>query len=577
MCLVNVESVDRIIYSIFRRLNLEMETPYPLPIDRSNLTSRLQPMPTNISTEAAWNYHEATKHSYTSVRTNPHFLDFGSQPLPFKIYTSLEPSRLPTEVRQTGVAALSAIAARLLDPVQANAAPDLEAVAQLLYLSAGITRQRKYSGGEIYFRAAACTGALYEVELYLVCGDLVNLPAGVYHFAPAEFGLRQLRAGDYRSVLVEATGGEPAIAHAPLTIVCTCTYWRNAWKYQARTYRHFGWDNGTLLANLLAVATASGLPAKVVCGFVDATVNRLLDVDSQREVAFSLVALGHDSRLSARPAAPSETAARLLTDISPLGFETVPLSRNEIDYPLMREMHTASSLDSAEEVTAWRGDTAAGRAEIGSTDPTDFPPPAGPVVQLTPSSDPEMARDPIEQVILRRGSSRQFARTPIRLTQLSTMLDRATRGIPADFLNPFGSQLNHLYLIVHAVEGLEPGAYAFHRDHGMLECLKQGSFRDQAGYLGLEQQLPADAAVDIFFLAGLRPIFARFGNRGYRAVQLEAGILGGKLYLAAYAERLGATGLTFYDDDVTRFFSPHAEGKSAIFLMAVGESVKLRQ
>jgi SagB-type dehydrogenase family enzyme len=293
-------------------------------------------------------------------------------------------------------------------------------------------------------------------------------------------------------------------------------------------------------------------------------------------VAFSLVALGHDSRLSARPAAPSETAARLLTDLSPVGFETVPLSRNEIDYPLMREMHSASSLDSAEEVTAWRGDTATGRAEIGSTDPTDFPPPAGPVVHLTPSSDPEMPRDPIEQVILRRGSSRQFARTPISLTQLSTMLDRATRGIPADFLNPFGSQLNHLYLIVHAVEGLESGAYVFHRDHRMLECLKRGSFRDEAGYLGLEQQLPADAAVDIFFLADLRPIFARFGNRGYRAVQLEAGILGGKLYLAAYAQRLGATGLTFYDDDVTRFFSPHAEGKSAIFLIAVGESVKLR-
>jgi len=521
-------------------------------------------MPGNVNTEEAWNYHEATKHSYTSVRANPHFLDFGNQPLPFKIYPTLEPSRMPTEVRQTGVAALSAIAGGVpaKPPLQINTAPDFEAVAQLLYLSAGITRQRKYSGGEIYFRAAACTGALYEVELYLVCGDLANLQAGVYHFAPAEFGLRRLRAGDYRSVLVEATGGEPAIAHAPLTVVCTCTYWRNAWKYQARTYRHFGWDNGTLLANLLAVATALGLPAKVVCGFVDATVNGLLDVDSQREVAFSLVALGHDSGLS-------QTAP----PISPLGFETVPLSRREIDYPLMREMHAASSLDSAEEVAAWRGDTARGHTELGRTDVTDFPPPAGPVVRLQPLFDAEMPRDPIEQVILRRGSSRQFARTPISLAQLSTILDRAVRGVPADFLDPLGSQLNHLYLIVHAVEGLESGAYAFHRDRGALECLKHGNFRDQAGYLGLEQQLPADAAVDIFFLADLRPILQRFGNRGYRAAQLEAGILGGKLYLAAYAQRLGATGLTFYDDDVTRFFSPHAEGKSAIFLVAVGNSV----
>jgi len=509
-------------------------------------------MPDNHNSEVALTYHEATKHSYASVRANAHFLDFSNQPLPFKIYPALKPLRLPDEMRQTAVAALSAIAESL--PALTHTAPDLNAVAQLLYLSAGITRQRKYSGGEIYFRAAACTGALYEVELYLVCGDLAGLPAGVYQFAPAEFGLRKLRAGDYRGVLVEASGAEAAIAHAPLTIVCTCTYWRNAWKYQARTYRHFGWDNGTLLANLLAVATALGLPAKVVCGFVDETVNGLLDIDSQREVAFSLVALGNG------PEAPSQSREK----IPALNLETVPLSRTEVDYPLMREMHAASSLHATEEVAAWRG----------LTPLSSLPLPTGPVVQLQPSSEDEMPRDAIEQVILRRGSSRKFARTPISLPQLSTVLDRATRGVPADFLDPTGIQFNHLYLIVHAVNGLEAGAYVFHRDRGLLERLKQGKFREQAGYLGLEQQLPADAAVDIFFLADLRPILQRFGNRGYRAVQLEAGILGGKLYLAAYARHLGATGLTFYDDDVTHFFSPHAEGKSAIFLVAVGNSAK---
>jgi nitroreductase len=106
----------------------------------------------------------------------------------------------------------------------------------------------------------------------------------------------------------------------------------------------------------------------------------------------------------------------------------------------------------------------------------------------------------------------------------------------------------------------------------MHELLKRGDFRDKAGYLGLEQQIPADAAVDVFFLADLKKILERYGNRGYRAVQLEAGILGGKLYLAAYAQKLGCSGLTFYDDDVVGFFSPHARGKSAIFLVALGRS-----
>ena len=61
-------------------------------------------MPDNHNTEAALTYHNATKHSYASVRANPHFLDFANQPLPFKIYPALEPMRLPGEVRQTGVA-----------------------------------------------------------------------------------------------------------------------------------------------------------------------------------------------------------------------------------------------------------------------------------------------------------------------------------------------------------------------------------------------------------------------------------------------------------------------------------------
>jgi SagB-type dehydrogenase family enzyme len=195
-------------------------------------------------------------------------------------------------------------------------------------------------------------------------------------------------------------------------------------------------------------------------------------------------------------------------------------------------------------------------------------------------SDAESPRDPIEQVIRRRGSSRRFARRPITLAEIATVLDRTTSGIPADFLDPTSypaaDQLNHLYLIVHTVEGLEPGAYVFHRDGKSLECLKQGDFRSQAGYLGLQQALPADAAVNIFFLADLRLILQRYGNRGYRAVQLEAGTLGGKLYLAAYAAHLGATGLTFFDDDVITFFSPHAAGKSAIFLMALGHSDKPR-
>jgi SagB-type dehydrogenase family enzyme len=508
----------------------------------------------NREIQAAWKYHDGTKHSYWSIRNHPHFLDWANRPQPFKIYPQLEPLSLPRDVPQTRVAALSAISQRGLSSLT-EMVPNLQDLARLLYFSAGITKQRAYQAGEIYFRAAACTGALYEIELYVVSGDLPELDAGVYHFNPADVSLRLLRKGNFLGNLGRATAMEPAVTHAPATIICTGTYWRNAWKYQARTYRHFGWDNGTLLANMLAVSAASGLTAKILLGFVDADVNRLLDLDTRREVSLCLVPIGHISENSLP--APREAPA--------LGLETIPLSQHEVEYPAMLEMHDASSLESVEEVNEWRV------KPLVLLSPTL----AGEAVRLPHLPEEEQPKDTIEQVILRRGSTRTFDKAAsITLAQLSTILDSATRGLPADFLEPPGAQLNDLYLIVHSVQGLSPGAYFFGREQNTLELLKEGHFRVEAHHLGLEQDLPADACVDIFFLADLKRILERYGNRGYRALQLEAGAIGGKIYLAAYAQHMGATGLTFFDDDVVNFFSPHAKDKSAIFLLAIGKPLK---
>jgi SagB-type dehydrogenase family enzyme len=510
----------------------------------------------NRDIQAAWKYHDGTKHSYWSIRNNPHFLDWANRPFSFKIYPTIETLPLPRDVPQTGVSALSAISEPGLSAAS-DSVPDLQDLARILHFSAGITKQRASQGGEIYFRAAACTGALYEIELYVVTGDLKGLDAGVYHFNPADVSLLLLRKGDFRGNLAQATAMEPGVAHAPAIIICTGTYWRNAWKYQARTYRHFGWDNGTLLANMLAVSAASGLPAEIVIGFVDAEVNRLLDLDTRREVSLCLVPIGRTSR----------RALPDLREVPALGLETIPLSRREVEYPAMLEMHDASSLESVEEVLQWRGN------------PPVFPSsaPAGQAVRLQRLPEEEQPKDTIEQVILRRGSTRTFdQRASISQAQLSTIFDSATRGLPADFLEPRGVQLSELYLIVHSVQGLKPGAYFFRRERNTLELLKEGESRAEACHLGLEQQLPADACVDIFFLADLSRILERYGNRGYRAVQLEAGAIGGRMYLAAYAQGLGATGLTFFDDDVIDFFSPHAIGKSAIFLLAIGKPLKRR-
>jgi SagB-type dehydrogenase family enzyme len=515
----------------------------------------------NRQVEAAWVYHDTTKHSYQSIRTNPHYLDWENQPMPFKIYSKLPPIPLPQNLASAGMPALSAIST-LPIPASSEARLSMQVLAEILYLSAGITRRRSYPGGAMLFRAAACTGALYHIDLYLVCGDLEGLDAGVYQFSPQDFALRRLRAGDYRSVLVSATGKEPAIASAPCAIVSASTFWRNAWKYQARAYRHCYWDNGTLLANLLAAAAARKTPAKIEVGFVDQAVSELLDLDERREAPLSIVALGNVS--NQRVVSPA---------VELLALETTPLSKSEVDYPEMRAMHEASALESEEEVEAWREGATKGEGERIRDDGK----PENWHFSLQSLSDEQIPKDTIEDVITRRGSTRQFAREPITFAELSTMLDRVTRGIPMDFLARPEESLNELYLIVHAVEGLPSGAYVFRRQQRALELLKEGDFRRDAGHLGLGQEIPADASANIYFLTDLKQALERFGNRGYRAAQLEAAIMGGKIYLSAYAQRLGASGLTFFDDDVTEFFSPDAAGKSVMFLVAVGKSAKRKE
>ena len=507
----------------------------------------------NWNTELALTYHEETNHSYESVYRDRHFLDWANQPRPFKHYPGLEAIPLPPDLPVTRMPALLALSlpGALTVPTPLLTLHDL---AYVLFYAAGVTRRRYYRGpGEMLFRAAACTGALYHIDLYLSVGDMPGLQAGLYHFDPRDFALRQLRQGDYRRVLAEASGDNPALQDAPVIIIGSDTFWRNSWKYRARAYRHSFWDAGTVLANLLAAAHACTLPAHLTLGFADATVNALLDVDPDREVALFLIGLGAGAAL------PATTPP-----IESLHLAVAPLSPEEHDYPAIRIMHAASSLESPDDAAEWRG--AAPEAPL--------PPATGEMFPLCPDTAASQASAALEDVIRRRGSARRFSHQPLSLSQLSNVLVQATQPIPADCLATAGKRLNDLYLIVNAVDGLPSGAYVLHPELQALELLCAGDFRQQAGELALGQELAAEASVTVFCLCDVLPILDHFGNRGYRVAQLEGGILGGRMYLAAYAQGFGATGLTFFDDDVTTFFSPHAADKSVMFLIALGYAIR---
>ena len=69
----------------------------------------------------------------------------------------------------------------------------------------------------------------------------------------------------------------------------------------------------------------------------------------------------------------------------------------------------------------------------------------------------------------------------------------------------------------------------------------------------------------------------RYGNRGYRLAQLECSLYAGKLHLGTHALGLGAVGSTSFDDEVIDFFSPHAAGKSYMFILVFGKRRRRKQ
>lgn len=520
----------------------------------------------NGDTSATLRFHAATKYRVlpgTNPQTGePNYVmgtapefeppiwqeDWSLDPHSFKVYTELPGLPLPADLLSTQMPALEALAQ---PRPSSSAVPTRGVVAQIARLSNGllnrsIPHQRR---GTIEFRTAGATGARYHLELYFVCGDLPDLGAGVYHYAAHDHTLRKLRSGDFRGALVAATGGEPHLADAPIALVVTSTFWRNAFRYRARAYRHTFWDGGTSLTNVLAVSASLGVSSHLVLGYADADVNALLGVDGEREATIAICSLGQGL-----PAPPPIV-------LEPIDHATQPLSPAEVTFPQIPRMHSASCLSSPAEASAWR-----------STPLTRKPAPAqGPVVQLEPLPPQSLPQQPIEEVILGRRSRRRYdTSSPLPFELFSIALDRSARGLNADCLDPAAPPLNDNYLIVNAVDRLEPGIYLHRSREGTVELLRSGEFRTQAAHLAFDQAYAGDAHVNSYYLAELGPVLATYGNRGYRLAQLEASIYAGRLHLAAEALGLGAVGSTSFDDEVTEFFSPRGADASFMFITVFG-------
>ena len=157
------------------------------------------------------------------------------------------------------------------------------------------------------------------------------------------------------------------------------------------------------------------------------------------------------------------------------------------------------------------------------------------------------------------------------LAQLSAILAVTAQPLSADFA---GTRFIQLYLYAHRVDGLQPGVYKFWPERAELEQIRSGDQRVAAAGLSLGQDLAGNACVAFSMIGDLDRAARTYGDRGYRYVHFEAGAIGHRLYLAAEALGLGATGIgAFYDDEVHRYLNLTPKQGQVVYHFAIGYPV----
>jgi nitroreductase len=274
------------------------------------------------------------------------------------------------------------------------------------------------------------------------------------------------------------------------TLIVAGVPWRTAWRYAERGFRHLYWDAGAMLANLLVVAEDAGLDPRLRTVFPDALVTALVGADGVQEFPLAMVTFG-DGAPAIDPSGAAATG-----DID---------RRVPVEFPLV---------------------TAAQHA--GDQEQLGAPRPPG-----APLSGPVPDSDPLDEVILRRISTRVMDPSqPVGREVLEWSMAASLRGC----------QIPH-FIAVHAVEGLEAGLY---RWPFLAEPLRRGDLRQELHHVCLDQELGRDAAFVVIAAADL----GRLDDRGYREAHLEAGLVDGRLHLAAFALGVGASGMTLLDQAI---------------------------
>lgn len=445
------------------------------------------------------------------------------EPLKFKIYRGRPRRPLTTRVP------------RALSEVEAL---DESALSTLLRYGYGISRQEFDTNGTWpYHRMVASARCLFGVQLYVCLAD------GVYHYDAPHHALVLLRDGDHRRLLARATGTAGAVPEA--VFVLSGLFAKTAYIYRDYAYRLCTQEAGLLTGNIELVARSMGLRAHVHHQFVDEPVNKLLGLDRDEEPALLVLPL-HFADADVRRDPVAETAAALAATVGPIDPDVVRTGLKVAQAcPTLTEVNRAS----------FRTDTASFR----TAEPVASGVPGVPDAEPLPLPGIEVPETDLADVLRARDSGPGIFRpvaSQVDGLELWARLARIRTGVTSDAVPAGGPVPLEVFLTVGDLTGIPAGCYRLDQDTGALH---------PAGPAGADAGTDAVTAIErvtipgpvfqhmnaIVHLVGDRDwAFDTFGDRGYRVINQEAGLLAHRVCVAAAAQGMSGRVINAY----------HAEG-----------------
>jgi len=528
-------------------------------------------------------YHERTKHHFHRFAASLGYMDWATQPDPFRRYAGADLVRLPLPKAGRPLPYWQLYAMGTVPPEPLS----VESISLFFRYALSLTAWKRFHETTWSLRANPSSGDLHPTEGYAVLPAIEGLAdtAAVYHYAPREHALE-------RRAVVDAKSWRDLIAPFPdgsFLVGLSSVHWREAWKYGERAFRYCQHDVGHALATMRIAAAALGWKLVLLDGVGDRVVSRLLG-------------LGRDEDFRDAEREESELLALIAPELSP----AVPRGLNGVttDSGGVRWQGRANTL-SPEHSIEWPviGEVARATRHSGNVSITDdfsrFP------------TDDDLFGTPVRQGLLsaekailgRRSAMAMDGSTAISQAAFFQMLARLIpthdgRSMPWDAI-PWRPRI-HLALFVHRVDSLPPGLYALLRDPDKLAALKEvmrrefrwqrvptcppglplyllqeGDCRALAGRVSCGQDIAGDGAFSLGMIADYMDSLTTYGAGFYRNLFWEAGMVGQVLYLEAEEAGVRSTGIgCYFDDPVHEVFGIASREWQSFYHFTVGGPVE---